>query len=65
MNKILLSVFFFCLFACATLFVLMFWREKPSEEIFRVGATLFVVGLTSFLVWFVFMLKNLGGRDGN
>lgn len=52
---VLLVVFFTCLFACAGMVLFAVWTEGmvPKPLYFQITATLFVVGLASFLTWFV------------
>jgi hypothetical protein len=55
-----LRVFLVCLFSCATLVLYIIWfgDQHEAPELFKTTASLFVVGLASFLVWFVaFALK--------
>lgn len=68
MKNTALKIFFFCLFTCAALFLVMLWFfQKPPQTLSRVVATLFVVGLTSFLVWFVPAVRGIwsGVSDKN
>lgn len=47
-------VFFVCLLTCAPMVLGGIWFEEQitSEEYFKITATLFIVGLLSFLSWF-------------
>jgi hypothetical protein len=55
-----LKLFFLCLFPCAGLILFFVWNGGPPSPIyFQVAATLFIVGLTSFLVWFTHSITNL------
>lgn len=56
-----LTVFFFCMPFCAGCFLYMIWMgEEQGELFFKAMATSFVIGLASFLVWFVVrMYKNV------
>lgn len=48
------SLFFVCLYPCALLVLFFIWNGgPPSQDFFRIAATLFVIGLASFLTWFV------------
>lgn len=63
MRNIPLSIFVFCLFFCATFFLVIIWTgREPAEESFRPVLTSFIVGLASFLVWFVSTLKTISDR---
>jgi len=55
-----LRIFLLCLFVTATLFLFALWfLEHPVEFYFKTMATFFVVGFTSFLVWFVGILIQI------
>lgn len=56
-QRILLSIFFFCLSLCSSIILTFIWGEGPSSEFAaKAAAVSFVIGLASFLVWFVFSL---------
>ncbi len=59
LEKITLRVFLVCLFSCASLVLSIIWGGPPAEVYFKITATLFIVGLASFLCWFVSMLCGL------
>ena len=56
-EKIALRTFLFCLVGCASLVLFIIWSGGPDSErpqiIFQTAATLFVLGLGSFLTWLV------------
>jgi len=55
-----LILFFSCLFPCAALVLFFIWHGGPPSPIwFQTAATFFVVGLASFLIWFVDVMKKL------
>ncbi len=59
-EKITLRIFLICLASCAGLILFSMWVNKPDSEIyFKTAATFFIVGLSSFLCWFVTMLYSL------
>jgi len=60
-EKITVRIFLICLVSCATLVLSFMWGGDPSEVYFKIAATLFIVGLGSFLCWFVSMLYTLRG----
>ena len=61
-ERFLLTLFFVCLISCATLVLLGIWiGESLGPDVFKTAASLFVVGLTSFLVWFVPTLRRIAG----
>ena len=52
-NRVSLRVFLYCLFTCASLVLIFIWAGGPPAQIwFQIAASLFVLGLTAFLVWF-------------
>ena len=55
MERSALAVFFFCMPLTATLVLYFIWTGGPGHDIFlpRITATSFVIGLASFLTWFV------------
>ncbi|OHA40992.1 MAG: hypothetical protein A3G59_01825 [Candidatus Taylorbacteria bacterium RIFCSPLOWO2_12_FULL_47_20] len=63
-KKISLYVFFTCLFACAAivLYSFVFAAEELPQEWFRAAASLFVIGLTAFLIWFVAEIKAIHSK---
>ncbi|MFZ2167504.1 MAG: hypothetical protein WAV50_01390 [Minisyncoccia bacterium] len=62
-EKITVRIFLICLASCASLVLGIIWTGGPdnpaSEVYFKTAATLFIVGLSSFLCWFVTMLYSL------
>ncbi|OGG55355.1 hypothetical protein A3D62_02280 [Candidatus Kaiserbacteria bacterium RIFCSPHIGHO2_02_FULL_49_11] len=57
---ITLAIFFMCLFSCAGLVLFFIWAGgPPGERWMQTAATLFVVGLTFFLVWFTETLYRI------
>lgn len=54
-EKITLRIFFVCLFSCASLFLAFLWAGPGGEDpwFFKFVPTFFVIGLASFLTWFV------------
>ncbi|OGG47936.1 hypothetical protein A3D66_00840 [Candidatus Kaiserbacteria bacterium RIFCSPHIGHO2_02_FULL_50_9] len=66
MKRVALYLFVFCLFACATLVLVFIWAGGPSSPLlFQVAASLFVVGLTSFLVWSLTTFFELRDKIAN
>ena len=61
LQRITLSVFTFCLFACASLIFFLVWNGGPPESplLFQSAASFFIVGLASFLLWFCATLLEL------
>lgn len=59
LEKITFRLFLTCLFGCASLVLSIIWGGPPAEVYFRITATLFVVGLGSFLTWFSMMLYSI------
>ena len=59
-EKIAIRIFFVCLASCVGLLLFAMWVHKPeSEAYFKTIATFFIIGLASFLSWFVSMLYSL------
>lgn len=62
-EKITLRVFLICLASCASLMIFLIWGggpDEPSLEVyFKIAATFFIIGLGSFLCWFVTMFYSL------
>jgi hypothetical protein len=59
-EKTIFRIFLICLVGCASLVLTFVWRGVPPAQIyFQIAATLFVVGLGSFLIWFSTMLYSL------
>ena len=62
-EKITLRTFLFCLVTCASLVLFIIWSggpDTPDAEVpFKIAATLFILGLGSFLTWFSTMLYSL------
>jgi len=57
-------IFFVCLIGCAALVLTFIWGNGPSAPIyFKIAATLFVIGLGSFLIWFSMTFYCLLKRD--
>ncbi|MFA7302568.1 MAG: hypothetical protein WC030_02365 [Candidatus Paceibacterota bacterium] len=53
-EKITLRIFLICLAGCASLVLSFIWGGEPSSEVYvKIAATFFIVGLASFLCWFV------------
>jgi hypothetical protein len=47
-------LFLICLFSCAALVLFFIWNDGPPSDVWmQAAATLFVIGLGSFLLWFV------------
>jgi len=63
-KKISLLTFFICLFGCAAivLYSFVFAAEELPQEWFRVAGSLFVIGLASFLIWFVSEIKAIHAK---
>jgi len=50
--------------ACASMVLIAIWvghDDALGEIYFKVNATLFVIGLASFLTWFVIMIRRIVG----
>ncbi len=62
-EKITLRVFLICLVSCASLILFLIWTggpDTPDAEVpFKIAATFFIIGLGSFLFWFVTVLYSL------
>ena len=58
-EKITLRVFLVCLLCCASLVLSIIWGGPPAEVFFKTTASLFVIGLASFLCWLVAFLYRL------
>ena len=60
-DRILLCVFFPCLFLCAGMVLAAIWLGEHAlpEAYFQTTASLFVIGLATFLTWFVRTLSAL------
>jgi len=55
-EKIAVRIFLVSLISCASLVLSFMWGGPPAEEYFQIAATLFIVGLVSFLIWLVTIL---------
>jgi hypothetical protein len=56
MERFFLTIFLICMPTCAVIALLAIWlgeRGVLPEWLFQVAATAFVIGLASFLLWFV------------
>lgn len=63
-ERILLSVFFFCLVTCASMVLIAIWLGHDNmlgETYFKTVATLFIIGFASFLSWFALALAHIRG----
>lgn len=59
-EKITLRIFLICLAGCASLILSFVWTGGPSSEFyFKIAATFFILGLSTFLCWFVTVLYSL------
>jgi hypothetical protein len=61
-ERILLSVFFFCLVTCASMVLIAIWLGHDNmlgETYFKTVATLFIIGLASFITWFTMTLLGM------
>jgi len=66
-DRALLSVFFFCLFTCATMVLIAIWMGQDSalgETYFKTTATLFIIGFATFITWFVMQISHLSRKLG-
>ena len=53
----LFVIFLACLFSCAGLVIFFVWNDGPPAPIWAQSvATLFIIGLASFLIWFSIIL---------
>lgn len=59
--RIAFRVFLACLIACASmaLFAIWFGEHLAGPLYFQTAASLFIVGLAAFLVWFSFTLRAI------
>lgn len=64
-EKITLRVFLVCLVSCASLMLFIVWNGGPDSDrpqiYFQTAATLFILGLGSFLTWLVTFFYTLRG----
>lgn len=61
-EKITLRLFLICLAGCASLVLTFVWKGGPDSEVaFKIAATFFIIGLASFLCWFVTILYSMRG----
>ena len=53
MEKITLRVFWICMLACASTVIVGIWlgEHRAPEVLFKIAATLFVVGFANFHIW--------------
>lgn len=58
-EKMTLRIFLICLASCASLVLSIIWGGPPAEVYFKIAATFFIIGLSSFLTWFSIMLYSL------
>ena len=59
-QKLTARIFLVCLVSCASLVLCFIWGGGPAAPAyFNIAATFFVVGLGSFLCWFLAMLSSL------
>lgn len=62
-ERVLLPVFFFCLVACASMVLVGIWAGKGlPPAYFQTAASLFVIGLATFLSWFTLTLRAVCKR---
>ncbi len=62
LEKITLRIFLICLVGCASLVLSFIWGNgDPLEVYFKIAATFFIIGLASFLCWFVTVFYSLRG----
>ena len=68
-EKITLRVFLICLVSCGGIVLTLIWLGGPntpdsafSPIYFKAAATFFIIGLGSFLCWFVTLLSSLRER---
>lgn len=55
-----LRIFLICLAGCASMVLSFIWGNGPNPEVyFKIAATFFIIGLASFLCWFVTVLYSL------
>lgn len=62
LEEIILRIFLICLVGCASLVLSFIWDGPPAEVYFKIAATFFIIGLGSFLCWFVSVLYNFLGH---
>ena len=60
-TRILFRTFLICLVCCASMVLTAIWlQDKITNPLyFQCTATFFVIGLTSFLVWFSLLFRAL------
>jgi len=66
MERIALRIFFTCMPITAVLVLFGIWfgeRLQPPEWIFQIAGTAFVLGLASFLTWFVCVARKSVTKD--
>jgi hypothetical protein len=63
-NRIALPIFLTCLAACVALVLTAIWfgEDTFGEAYFKATATIFIIGLASFLVWFTNTLLVIRAR---
>jgi len=59
-EQVFLRIFQVCLVGCAGLVLYFIWAGGPPAPVYaQVAASIFVIGLGSFLSWFVLVLYGL------
>ena len=62
-QRIALRLFYYMMFPCAALVITFIWAGGPPDPIYgQIVATLFVVGLASFLTWLTLLLVDVRGH---
>ncbi len=59
LEKLFLRSFIVCLISCASLVLSFIWGGDPDDLYAHIAASLFIIGLGSFLFWFVSFFYNL------
>jgi len=66
MEQIALRIFLTCMPICASIALFGIWfgqQLQPPQWIFQIAATAFVIGLASFLVWVVCVVRRFMGGE--
>ncbi len=62
-QKIALGIFLTAMTLCASLVLGIIWMQPGVPEVFpKTAASLFIVGLASFLVWLVMVVLEIRNR---
>lgn len=64
-QKIALGIFLTAMTLCASLVLFIIWAQPGKEAFPKTAASLFIVGLASFLVWLVTVVLEIRGKIKN